>query len=335
MIDNDPFHGLEDWARDVERRATRAQRGSRLRRALTWPFRLPGRLLRKGGRGRPLLAVVLVLAVLVGGSWAWSHRGHPTATAHNYPTNSPPPGLSATSSASAAPTDPFADTPAANFPKGAAGFTMPPATGLDGFTEAQVSTALDQVHAALVAAYLDRNTLVGHNPEALAKLLAPDYRATVRQQFADPAKGVVAVLISPKVTLADEPPRVSGRTTVAASLDENGRPFLAITTNYVLVYPFKPAGPDGNRIALAHAEVTWAYYRTSRVAASSRGLWVHTMRAYRSAIDCAEANKGLLSPYLGGGASPHPTTTRSAQPGDDNADSYYDPNRSLDIPDDC
>jgi hypothetical protein len=335
MIDNDPFRGLEEWGRDAERRATRAHRGNRLRRALTWPLRLPGRLLRRGGRGRPLLAVLTVLALLLGASWAWSHRRHPGTAAGGHPTVGPPSGLSATSSASAAPTDPFADTPAATFPQGAAGFTMPPATPLDGFTQAQVATALEQVRAVLIAAYLDRNTLVGHRPETLANLLAPDYRAAVRRQFADPASGGVAVLISPRVTLADEPPRVSGRTTVAVGKDEKGRPFLAITTNYVLVYPFQPAGPDGSRLALAHAEVTWAWYRT-RVTASGRGLWVRDMRAYYSAIDCTETNKGLLAPYLGPAASPHRTVSaRSPQPGDDDPDSYYDPNRSFDIPDDC
>src|SRR5690242_13844503 len=99
MLDNDPFQGLEEWARDVERRATRGHRWVRLRRALTAPIRLPWRLLRRGRRIRTLLAIVLILVAVAGTSWALGYGPVGRSQAHHYPTTSPPPGLHATNSA--------------------------------------------------------------------------------------------------------------------------------------------------------------------------------------------------------------------------------------------
>jgi len=336
----DPFAGLEEWGREAERRVRRSYRAGRLHRALTAPLRAPRWLMglparqrvrsaRRGPRrfGRTL-AVLLTVGVLLGSGYAYHRFYAGSGTARSYPTSSPPAGITVTTSATAKPTDPFDDTPAATYAAGAAGFVLPPATALAPFTKVQVQTALDQVRAALIAAYVDRTTLVDHRADALAKAVAPAEHDHVARQFRDPRSGAIAVLISRVVTLDSQDPRVEGRTTLAIDRDQDGRSFLAITTNYVVVYPFRPDRAR-HRLAIVHGEIVFAVYRPTQVTTASRGLWVHSARSYYAGMDCVEMDKGLLAP-----ARLSQTPGPSASP-DGDPNSVYDPNRSLDVSDDC
>jgi hypothetical protein len=79
------------------------------------------------------------------------------------------------------PADPFAGTPADHWANGAAGIVAPAARPAGAFTAKQVAAAYATARKLLIAANLDKQTLLGGPPTALAKLLTPRQRA----QFLD------------------------------------------------------------------------------------------------------------------------------------------------------
>ncbi|MEV4512139.1 hypothetical protein AB0K00_24610 [Dactylosporangium sp. NPDC049525] len=323
---SDPFDGLEDWAKQAERRAKRADRRRRLRAV----FRI------RSSRARSVLfiasavaaAVLLAAALptirtyLPGGS---AYSADSSADSPLYPTQAVPSGVSATTTASAAPTDPFEGTPAATYPKGEAGITLPPATAVTGFTAAQVDAALQQVRKALVAARLDQQMLVGHDPAALLALLAPNSAKGIKTWFDGTEFSALATWIDPAAHLDPaEEVRVSGRITFD-SAEVDGIQTLRITTNFVWVYAF--TGNGRNPLAAEHDETRWDFPATGRLRAADKGMWVGAVKGYMAWIDCAAAGKGLLAPYRSGaGAQPGPT---------EDPDAYLKADHSLTIADDC
>lgn len=317
----DPFAGLERWAKDTERRVQRERRLGGL-------GRLGGRVLRNvlilAGAG--LAVALLVTAVPAVRSWlpnGSSSSGLDDAVA--YPTHSVPGGISVTTSVSAAPTDPFAGTPAATYPKGKAGITLPRATAVKGFTGAQVDAALQRVRAALVAGRLDRAMLVGHDPAAFVALVAPNERDDVAKWFTSDRFSSVATWIDPAVKLdPGEQPRVSGRVTYASVL-LNGIQTLRVTTNFVWVYAFD--GAD-HPLAVAHDEIRWDFPSTRNLRAGDKGMWIGDTRSYMAWVDCAASAKGLLAPT-------RPDTTVPGPKNSGDPDAFLRADHSLDIIDEC
>src|SRR5262245_45678613 len=72
-----------------------------------------------------------------------------------YPTRALASGPAATSTATSDPSGPFGRTPAASWAEGEAGIALPAATDIEGFTAAEVESALARVRAVLIAARLD------------------------------------------------------------------------------------------------------------------------------------------------------------------------------------
>lgn len=327
-MEPDPLSQLEEWAVKAERRAKRAHRLGRLRA----PFR--------GRRSRPatrrLWAVPLVLLIVLSGLWLtrgqwqrWENGPGPT-TAKPYPTMSHPDGEYATSDATAEPSGPFDGTPAARYPRGEAGFVMPKAKPVKGWTAKQVAAALVKVRGVWIAMYLDRRSLVDHDPSKVLAAMAPGSRKYARERYRDPANPEPAVLIADSVRLSDETPRVKGRTTVRAGTDDGLRT-LEIVTNYVIVYPFDvPDRGPRSRIAIVHKQITWQVYRDGDVRASARGVWLVESKGYTANIDCAAGLKGRLAPWRMD-ANPVPRPDESWY----DPDSFYDPDRSLDIKGGC
>jgi hypothetical protein len=219
----------------------------------------------------------------------------------------------------------FDGTPAAAFAEGTAGWADPRTISFAGWTPAQTRQALDQVRDALTAIYLDERALVRHDPSAVLPLLAPGHRAAFAQGFATPSAASTGVLISPDVRLADEQPRVDGRTTVRA-VTERGRHPLEITTNYVVVYPFdvEDFGP-GSRTGLVHAELTWRIYPLGEATAPERGLMPVAGTSFVAYVDCAEAERGFLAPSYGD----------DIETALDDPDELYDHDTPLDTVDGC
>jgi hypothetical protein len=263
-------------------------------------------------------AVPLVRSLLPSGSAA-------TAGAA-YPTQSVPGGISVVTSASAAPTDPFAGTAAATYPRGAAGITLPAAKAVRGFTRTRVGAALGQVRKALVAGRLERGMLVGHDPAAFLALLAPNDRDDVAKWFRSPDFTTVATWIDPAVKLDPaEQPRVSGRVTYTSRVVD-GIQTLQVTTNFVWVYAFE--GPE-HPLAIAHDEIRWEFPSTRRLRSGDKGMWIAHTGAYMAWVDCAASAKGLLAPT-------RPETAPRPGPSEaEDQDAYLRTDHSIEITDDC
>src|SRR3954464_15748578 len=97
------------------------------------------------------LAVAVVLALTVPRMVA----ARSAATDPAYPKAVVPSGITVSTTPSATPADPFAGTPAAAFPTGAAGITLPKPSAAPGFRSGQVDADLQQVRKALIAGRLD------------------------------------------------------------------------------------------------------------------------------------------------------------------------------------
>jgi len=250
----------------------------------------------------------------------------PAATPAAYPTASNPSGVTVFSTRSAAPSGPFAGTPAESYAKGSDGISLPAAKAVTGFTAADVDKALKQVRRALVAGRLDHAMLVGHRPAIFLALLAPTNRKQIEKWFHSADFQVVATWIDPAVRLdPKEQPRVSGRVTYS-SVKADGLRTLRVTTNFVWVYAF--TGED-QPIAAVHDEVQWDFPAPGRLRAADRGLWITRARSYTAWMDCDAARKGLLAP---GRRTTAPTPQPSAT---DNPDDYLRADHALDIADDC
>jgi hypothetical protein len=320
---SDPFAGLEDWAKGAEKRARKQAR------------RAPKPPRPRYGRARsepsPLRTALLVILVAVGAVALAASVPHlrsflprSSGAAEAYPTQSVPSGITVTTTESAAAVDPFAGTPAANYPKGVAGITMPAATKVAGFTAAQVGADLKKVRAAMIAGRLDQHMLVGHQPDKFLALLAPNNRKQVQPWFRTDRFDNVATEIDPKVRLDPaQLPRVSGRVTYR-SLVENDLPTLRVTTNFAWVYAFD--GPT-HPLAVEHDQINWEFPSTANLRAGDRGMWVADRQSYGALLDCAAAAKGLLAP-----------TPVDAAPGpapSEDQNNYLRADHSLDIDDNC
>jgi hypothetical protein len=302
----DPFAQLADWAQQAERRERRKRRWSGIARKGPWV--LTG----------VVLAGLLALAV------PRMFAAEPGAADDTYPKAGVPSGITVTTSESATPTDPFAGTPAARYPKGAAGITLPKAAAVTGFTAAEVDKALKQVRKALIAGRLDDMMLTGHDPSRLIALLAPGQRKPAAGWFDNRKFSGVATWIDPSVRLdPGEEPRVSGRMTYNSAV-VGGLRTLRVTTNFIFVYAF--AGPD-HPLAAAHAEITWEFPTAKNLRAGDRGMWAGESKSYSAWVDCAAARRGLLAPTRPE-AAPRPS-------GSEDPNALLEADHSLDITDEC
>ncbi|MFI5892950.1 hypothetical protein ACIA5D_22845 [Actinoplanes sp. NPDC051513] len=302
----DPFAQLADWAQETERRERRKRRWSGVARRAPW------------------LLTGVVLAVLLALAVPRMFSAEPGAADTAYPKASVPSGITVTTSESATPTDPFAGTPAASYPKGAAGITLPKATAVTGFTAAEVDKSLKQVRKALIAGRLDDMMLTGHDPSRLIALLAPNQRGQVAGWFKNAKFSGVATWIDPSVKLDPrEQPRVSGRVTYS-SVMADGLRTLRVTTNFIWVYAF--AGP-GHPIAAEHEQVNWEFPATKNLRAGDHGMWVGASKSYSAWVDCVAFDRGLLAPTRPE-AAPRPSASE-----DSNA--LLEADHSLDIKENC
>jgi hypothetical protein len=147
-------------------------------------------------RDSRVLALLLVVAVLIAGggvfTWlrfappSWLHHkaaAHAAPSARTVPSSQPTLKALATPlspvTANGPPADPFAGSPSAGWPAGAAGIAVPAARAHGRYTAAQVRSAYDTTRKLLIAGNLDWPTLRGGAPTAFADLLT----AQQRKQF--------------------------------------------------------------------------------------------------------------------------------------------------------
>jgi len=280
----DPFAELQDWAHKTEQKVRRER----------WRRVVAGRV--------PVVlvgaAVLVAIVLTVPAGWAMLQD---TAS----PTRQQADGVSATTARNGSPTDPFAGTPAASYPKGAAGITLPAAKAVPGFTAEQVDAALKQVRQAMVAGRLDSDMLITHNPNKFLALLAPNQRSGIRKWFTNLTHANVATWIDPAARLDPrEQPRVSG-TAMYTSTVRDGRRELRITTNFVWVYAFEGTEQP---LVVTHDEIQWEFPATKGLRADDHGMWIGETTSYSALVDCAAGEKGLLAPTRVG-VAPDPADT--------------------------
>ncbi|WFE34310.1 hypothetical protein [Micromonospora sp. WMMD975] len=304
--------GYPDWLHHLERE---------IRPSLAVRLRIWCRL-----RARRLVAasgVLLLLAGLLGaGAYGYRQLRRPAAAAY--------PAAGAATGSTAAPTpDPgvFAGTPAANWPAGAAGITLPPARPTDGFTATEVSAGLARVRATMLTARLDRAFMTGDDPTPLLRHFAPAARKTVREDWSTATIGTYATRLAPDARLTPDRPRAKGSLTYRGVRDEFGVRTLEVTSNVVWVYGFlDPDSRSGRSVIMLHDEVVWHLPRADDVARSDRGLWLHRMSSYGWGVDCDAIRLGLIRPgRLDLDAPPFP----------EDPDKLYDPAHPIDLPVSC
>jgi len=289
----DPFTELASWAATTERRVRGSRRRERLVKLI--PLLVTG----------VLAIVVLVVAV------------RPMLSSSG-------PGVVIPTVPVVTRADPFAGTPAENYPSGAAGITLPAAAAVDGFSAAQVGAALDQVRRAMIAGRLDDRMLTGHDPSRLIALLAPNQRGPVGAAFRSAKFAGYATWIDPAVPLdARQDPRVAGRLTVASTTLDGIRT-LRVTSNFIWVYAFDRAD---HPVAATHDEVQWEFPAGTNLRAGDQGMWIGDTKSYTALVDCAASDRGLLAPT-------RPDDGR-AGPSSEDPEKLLSADHALDIGDNC
>jgi hypothetical protein len=230
-------------------------------------YDLPARQLRKQGRAarrpRALRATAWTVAIVVlagAGVLAYQHfankRGGLAAAISSAP------GLSPVQQSDGPPADPFAGTAADRWANGAAGIVMPVAKPVGPFSAAQVVAAYVTTRKLLIAAGLDKQTLLGGAPTAFADLLAPRERAQFLAGLNTRGASKIGQELSTRTWVTSFAPgsadligsviKVHGSMS-AQAVHDSGTIALAINVDYVFAYPVEPPGRPGDWMrVLAH-----------------------------------------------------------------------------------
>lgn len=213
---------------------------------------------RRQGRGVRLKlgTVALVVLAAVGGLTWLRFSGSPARGPSGQPQ------LGASLPGGAPPADPFATTPAEKWANGELGIVVPAAKPVGNFTAAQVTRAYQTTRRLLIAAHLDRQTLLGGVPTAFANLLTKqqrsDFLGGLNKKGVD--KGGEAVSTRKWVTsffpgsaeFIGNVIKVHGVMS-AHTAHEAGGTVLAIQVNYLFDYAVEPPGDQGDWMrVLAH-----------------------------------------------------------------------------------
>src|SRR5215831_14993088 len=221
----------------------------------------PGKAGKRGSRGHQSGSLVLVVLLVVTGGLIWLGYTHAAPSQQEVAGPQPPtPSAGPAASAAAAspmgtitpvdlfatpPADPFAGTPADGWADGAAGIVPPPARPVGGFTAAQVAEAYATTRKLLIAANLDRQTLLGGPPAAFAKLLTARQRAQFLGGLNKKGVNKGGYPVSTRKWVASFAPgsaelignviKVHG-TMSARAVRQSGTVVLAIEVNYIFGY---------------------------------------------------------------------------------------------------
>jgi hypothetical protein len=224
-------------AKQAKQQAKRARKQQRRRRGL-------GR-----GRATAWTSAGAVLVLAAAGTFAWLQLRHPSTVSAGHSV------VSAIASAAPGIADdrppalPFASTPAQNWADGAAGIVVPAAKPVGQFTAAQVAAAYQTTRKLLIAADLDKSTLLGGAPTAYADLLMSQQRTEFLAglnkhgvtkdgtplstrawvtSFAPGSTELIGSVIKVRGTMSAKSARVTNTTE------------LVITVNYVFAYAIEP-----------------------------------------------------------------------------------------------
>ncbi|MBM7171748.1 hypothetical protein JQK87_25765 [Streptomyces sp. G44] len=199
--------------------------------------------------------------------------------------------------------DLYAHSPAAQFPVGDAGVTLPAVRRTAHFSDTQVMAALTTARDYLIESSLDPDTLSGGSPSAVRLLLDPEQLAQFDRGFRHPAAderhaptGWLVRFDPAKAALADQRARVHGTLRVA----EADRDALEVTSDHTFVYALRPAArEDGARASL------FTVRRELRFRFDRDDLRMHRTELLVSAaqagpLSCGDDTANQLRPLLAG-----------------------------------
>ncbi|HEY8471388.1 MAG TPA: hypothetical protein VIL37_01990 [Natronosporangium sp.] len=222
--------------------------------------------------------------------------------------------------------DPFAGTPAESFAEGADGIVMPEPAAVGDFSEGEVADMLEQVREAMIATRIDETMLIEHDPEPFISTMSPDNQDALRREFDTGSFAYFATQIEEGAQLAVPEPRVDGTVTFEATVDDSGFRVIEVVTNFVWAYAFVPPSSDVDGIVVVRDRLVWQVAHADDVADSSLGLWLWEGEAYASGIDCDAFDRGYLAPQ---------SELQVGIGGDVDEDDLFDPEGSLDLPNNC
>jgi hypothetical protein len=287
------------------------------------------------------MAVAAVACLAVGGCSAISSRaagisGSSPAGASASPAHlvlGTAPGMSGLGAASSKvkppdplgpPADPFAGTPADHWADGAAGIAAPTAKAVGGFTKDQVKYAYQETRQLLVAANLDKQTLLGGAPTAFAGLLTSPQRSWFEQGLNKRGMDKTGASLSTRPLVMSFAPgstqligsviKVNG-TMHAKAVNKSG-PELDISLDYLFAYAVEPPGRPDDWMRIVN-EVVWTVeFGNWQGVASSFAPWVVTTGAGGVAGADCDSTDGYSHPDYPDAAVPGatPSVTASGTP---------------------
>lgn len=241
--------------------------------------------------------------------------------ASNAATAVPPSGLGP-------PADPFAGTPADRWADGTAGITLPAATAIGSYTKAQVEYAYQTTRDLLVAAELNKQTLLGGAPAAFADLLvAPEktwFEQNLNKKGADKngdalsSRGLVMSFAPGSTQLIGGVIKVHGTMSARAATADNGGDELVVHVDYIFVYPIEPPHEPDDWMRVVN-EVVWTMtFADWQGSASSFAPWVNATSGNVggvSGVDCGTTDGYSHPDYpTNSGPSAQPSVSASGTP---------------------
>ncbi|RKS08212.1 hypothetical protein DFP74_3907 [Nocardiopsis sp. Huas11] len=151
--------------------------------------------------------------------------------------------------------DPFAGSPAADF---GVGFDTPEPAAEGDFTAEQVEWALDRTRLLLETVYLDTDAVFDEDNSEFTGLLTGESLAWYMDHLGheDPeldSRHLPFNLTAGTAELIGDEIRVDGRMWTETDRDPSGWDYLAVRTEYVVVYPIaRPGKPVSTRMVVTH-----------------------------------------------------------------------------------
>lgn len=228
-----------------------AERARRARRDLKKDKRNQRKQRRKSRNVRLKVGVIALVVLAAAGGVAWLRLSH--SSAGRLSGQKSPIGV--TLSGGAPPADPFAGTSAENWANGDSGIVIPTAKPVGSFTATQVMKAYGMTKRLLIAANLDKGTLLGGAPTAFANLLTEQQRADFLSGLNKKGVNSGGYPLSTRKWVASFFPgsaefignviKVHGVMS-AQTAHEAGGTVLAIQVNYIFDYAVEPPGNPGD-----------------------------------------------------------------------------------------
>ncbi|MFG1701664.1 hypothetical protein ACFLIM_00600 [Nonomuraea sp. M3C6] len=190
---------------------------------------------------------------------------------------------------------PFAGSPAEDYADGIDGFVLPEAKALGGLSKKDVAKGLERTRELLAAAYLDKKTLLGGDPDAFAKLLDREQRDWFRDDLDDskePNRPMVNSFAPKTAELTTEVIKVRGQATLG-TFREDGLRGVEVKLNHLVVYAVHRPGQPATTVRLVtHPTGSVQLYRES----GRLVVWVDGWGASATPARC-DVEDGFIHPY--------------------------------------